>query len=192
MKHLIKSFVAAATALLFGGAAQAALTIDVLEFGDDVVLEVYGTLDTTGLVEAESIVSSGEGIRARAGHIFILDGRQPITVFQIPTPFSAFGVSDFIIGTASGDPFAIVGDRLWLAQEPLEDFMPGDVVNSVLTFTDMTIAMMGLNEGTTVFALTNDTITLNIGDVDGAVPVPAAALLFAPVLAGLAVRRRRA
>ncbi|NRA30662.1 MAG: hypothetical protein HRU11_10410, partial [Parvularculaceae bacterium] len=159
MKHLIKSCIAAASALVFGATAQAALTIDVLEVGGDVVLEVFGTLDTTGLTSFGDDGTGGAGIDASEGFISIIDGVQVVTFFELPEPLPAFGSSGFIAGIASGDPFALSSTSLALAPEPVDDFMPGDVVNSVLTFTNLTIALMGLDEGTTVLMLPNDTIT---------------------------------
>ena len=178
----------------FAGSAHGAITVDIAEVGDDVVLTYSGSLDLTGIIYADSDTNPGGGQAIAPERSSFVVGTTP--TIDIYTNLDDSGITVFGVGTdqiyadsSSGDLFAcmVFGSNYNL-------FVPGgyvfgSAISGTSTWNDTTIADMGLIPGSShVFTLPNDSFTVNIGS---SVPEPSsAALLGILTIGGLFTRRR--
>jgi len=181
LKKLITGAVSAAFAF---GAANAVVEVTVIETTTGVEFNYAGDLDLTGLPFLTSTFDDREAHFAAFGG-FISAGTD-VDQYDTETDFGPFGSLSGISGVAVGDAFAIYTDE---AIGVPEGYMSGDFLSGALLFDGETLASLGLFAGVfTTFLGNGDSIVMTIGGA-APVPVPAAALLFAPAL--LAMRKKR-
>ena len=180
-----------AALLATAGAAEAAVVINIVEVGANVVATASGTLDRTGLVQgtAQTIARGVRGTAPFVG-LGVRDGVDafltPLSGLSGPASFGS-GTTITIADVVTGSGFVFAGDRILVSTF----FLQGQTVNATARFNNRTLAGLDLTPGTYVFTAPNDTITVNIG---APVPEPAS---WAMLIAGFAcvggvLRRRQA
>lgn len=181
----------ALTALLVATGGQAALIVTAVESGGDVVLstEAGGSVDLTGLTfdgTFNTVASVNPGF-----NLFVIGGSSSS---QGADYYSAVGFPTGLGSGAATSPDTLSGDRLGFATSfggsiVLPDgYVSGSTLSTTATFAGETFSSLGLNTGSFVWTLPNDTVTLN---VQTTVPVPAAMWLFGSGLLGLIGISRR-
>lgn len=196
IRNAIISALAALTASLTG--AQAAVIITATEVGSDVVFEAAGSLDLTGMsldfvglagIAGNTIFPEPPG-GVVAPVVNINDGTSvdlysgftstPSSYGAGPSSSADFGSGSFSLqaGTANANVRVPTG------------YVSGDLLSAMMVFLNSSFASLGLAEGTYVWHLPNDMITLEIGG-DAVIPLPAPFALFLTGLAGIAAARRR-
>lgn len=183
-----------AWALLSIGSVQSAVLINAFEDSGDVKFVGSGSLNLTGL----TLDPLGQGVFAGSdGTIFASAGRLTFSLSNIDiyhgipaVPFGS-GATFHFSNSVSGDNFGFNSgsDNLGVPHQ----YASGDPLSFSMIFALATFASLGMDPGTYVWALPNDTITLVVGA--NPVPLPAALPLFASVLLGsgvLAWRKRKA
>ena len=180
-------------ALLGLTSTKAAVTVTVVEDGNNVVFTTTGSLSIIGLPPPGS-ASGLTGAVSAAG-----------SVLQFPTSASTVAMSTFSSGlesslpafgtggtfnpsSSSGTGWGVLGTTL---------FVPSDLdllddLQATMTFNGQSFTSMGLASGTYMATLLNtDTITLEIGTTlpPEVIPIPAALPLLATCLVGLAAVR---
>lgn len=182
---------ATAAAILFPSPANAALTINIVESGLDVIATASGSLLGTrpgagvsglqGLV-VPNVANLGFSPSSYTG---------PMDVAVITGP-SSWGPGSLSLATnSSGDLlYLVTGDEILVPP----GYVPGSPIAATDTFAGQTLATLGLTPGTYLYSVTLigvpvDTITVNVG---GGVPEPAtwAMMLLGFGGIGFAVRRR--
>ena len=163
--------------------SHATAIISAQEMGPDVVLELSGDLDLTGLsFQGTTTIDQGWVTPSIPG-VFFAPSAGPVVdmysyVGTAPAPISASGTTVF--STFAGDGFFVANDSVWVPQ----GYVSGDPLTAIMTFSGQSFASLGLVEGTYTWVLPADNVTFNV------VPEPSAALLLGLGLAGLAARRR--
>jgi hypothetical protein len=176
---------------------QAAVVVNVVQSGSDVVWSGDGTLNVSSLtLQGSGALLAGSDF----GEEFFLGadpGGFPAVSFygatgQVSAPGALFA-GDLFIQPQSG-----TGARFGIAIEAFNGqngpavtvpagYMSGGALSGTSTYANKTIAGLGLIPGTYVWEWSGDTLTLNIGQV----PLPAAPWLFATAFMSLAWRLRR-
>ena len=170
-----------------GSGAQAAVIWTFEESGGDVVSSHSGSLDIAGLSVFGSGFSETSMISGRAA---VLSGGLNTDVYSGLVGPASFGTAvTKTIGAGSGSVFGIVGDVGILVVDA--GYASGAAISGALNFAGESFASLGMTQGTFVFSLPNDTVTVQIGPTPAAVPLPAGGLLLASALAALGLRRRR-
>lgn len=170
-------------------AANAAVTINIVQTAGGVVATTSGSLDTTGLVSApdgtNSIFINGER--------FFFTGKGNTTVNAYAGLVGPF-FGDFTTNGASsssGTPFGfnLGNNRLYIMQ----NYVSGAAINAVTNYQFATLDSLSLYVGSYLYTIGSERITLNIGQAAAAVPEPATwALMLAGFgLIGFAARRRQ-
>lgn len=180
---------AAVAGLLMPVAAQAAITINVVEVGANVVATGSGSFTSPGVPNG-GLANYSITINASRGAVLV--GAQiPTNRYYILTPVRTFGTqSSFYFPVASaGDAFGVYGQdgALFLPA----GYVSGQSLSGSATYGNQTLASMGLSVGTYVFSSGTDTVTINIGANAGAVPEPVswAMMIVGMGMVGFAVRR---
>lgn len=202
MKKLFLSI--AATLGLITAPASAAVVVDIFDDGGDLVVNYSGSIDVTGLTLTGSASANGfaeigtllSGAPFQAGSVSVRNGFTNIFNGQITSGdlfFTANGTTDGLSFTTSGDTFGfsiIYGIQGSILLGP--SYVSGEQLSGSATFSGASIGSQSLIEGTHIFNLPNDVVTLNIGVTS--VPLPASVLLLLGGLGGLLClgRRRRA
>lgn len=175
--------------LYLTGGAQAAVLIEAVETGDDVIITGSGSYDVSGITRSSSndrvlagiladsaILNFGTGIQAYDFYTGLTFGPSSLGDggFRIPSSFTgnAFSLQNNFVGVAVGTT--------------------SGNVNFTATFLNQSFATLGLDVGTYEWAWNGDSATFIVGEVN-VVPVPATLPLLATALIGLglAARRRR-
>lgn len=170
--------------------AYAAAIINITESGSNVVAFGSGSLDTTGLItggssSATPTIGSNNGV--------VLIGNGSATTYVVPSKSLGNG-PDVAADSSTGSIFGVLGTRLYLP----ENYISLSQLGSTATFNNRTLAGLGLNTGSYVYRLPNDTLTINIAQgltvptPTGSVPEPSAWLMMVAGvgLLGAAMRRR--
>ncbi len=185
LKTLICAAVAAGAAS-FASTASAAVTIDIVQRGGDIVATASGALDLTGL----------KALGERDQHPWVIGSVGAITLgpdahgdsYITLTGPASFGPG-FLVGasSSSGDTFTLVGGN-GAVSVPV-GYVSGAPISSSDTFSGHTLADLGLTAGRYAFTAPDDTLTLNIG----AVPEPAtwAVMLLGVGMVGACLRISR-
>ncbi|MEM0928430.1 MAG: hypothetical protein AAGI89_03965 [Pseudomonadota bacterium] len=193
----------AAVGVVFAGTASAAIQVFVTQSSSfEVTAEFDGSLDLTDANLLRSGVRLGGGVNARFNALNFArpanTSSDSVDLYEVLT-FPSFGPGQDLTGSnnVSGDTFAI--NTTFISGSAIGSigvaagYQSGDQTSGSQTFVG-TIASLGFAEGIYEYQLPNDTVTLFVGDVapPDPVPLPGAAVLFAPaLLGGLALRRKR-
>jgi hypothetical protein len=172
--------------LLVVGSAQAAVIVTAVETGGNVVLSsAGGSLDLTGLTFVMSFTDVSGSIHPSNGQVYLDDGVGPLDTYSgsISGPLSFGGGAFTHASSGSGDSFGLRPGTgiVWVPG----GYVSGSALSGTSTWSGTTFASLGMNPGTYVWTLPNDTFTLNI------VPIPAAVWLFGSGLGLLGWIRRR-
>ncbi len=178
------------TLLLFGANSQAAVTIDFVESGGDVVATSSGTIITTGLTNPSELFTTsgyvaGTGTDASLSCVFLV-GTDPseadaffftnwtndnTDVCSIGTSQDASSGSGNFVGVFSRNGAT---DGIYIPN----NYVSGSPIAGTSTWAGATFASLGLIPGTYVFTFgagaEADSITLNIGGVVAPPPPPSA------------------
>ena len=187
MRKAIYGF-AAALAFSITTPAEAAITINFTEGGGDVVAVTSGTFDLTGLSLVDTVMIL-PGVTPNTGS-FSAVSTAVLRRYSGLTGPTNFGTGGFLTAlSGAGDPFYLSPTEGVVG---LEAVISGPL-SATTTWSNQTFASMGLTSGTYVFSTPADTIMVNIGPVDAAVPEPSSWLLmlFGFAAVGYSLRRRR-
>jgi hypothetical protein len=181
----------AAGAVCLPAPANAAVTINIVESGPGVLAIATGTLDLTGLTLVGPFSSSGA---IRGSTAFVSVGI-PLTVsgYSGLTGPSSFGSGSFFFASNSvGTPFAINGGGFVSPYVFVPTtYVSGSAIGGQAVWFGATFAALGLTPGQYDFTAPNDTITVNIGPVSGAVPEPSTWAMMLLGFGGIGFTMRR-
>ena len=165
--------------IMHNSVSHAAVTIDVVESGANVVATTTGTLNPTGLTFRAISSLGNNGMVYGSGLSIAHDGgiltgaAGPLGVYTLDTTV-VFSTGNLIAATSgSGDAVGFdsrnenttVPDNLYLPN----GYVSGTPISSTSTWALTDIATLGLIPGTYVVSWSSDSLTLNIG---GAAPPP--------------------
>ncbi|SIO13488.1 PEP-CTERM protein-sorting domain-containing protein [Parasphingorhabdus marina DSM 22363] len=173
MRILSSAIAFSAAAFALSSAANAAIIINIQESGSDVVGTATGTLDLTGLTDLGTIPIR-LAVRGTPGY-FGGGSNGAVQAYTGITGPANWGPGSLTDATSSsGDMFAFNprfsgSPRVFV---PI-GYTSNSAISSSSTFAGETLASLGLTEGTYLYNAPNDTITVIIGNVRGAVPEPA-------------------
>jgi hypothetical protein len=190
MRKLRLAVAVSALALSVPSGANAALTIVIEQSGADVIATTSGTFDQTGLVMGSTLMTPGLLLPSSGGFATVFATKRMWSGLTGPTSFGSNVVTPSFLN--SGDALLVSG---YDGQIGLPDgFVAGSSLSATTTFSNATLASLGLNVGTYVYTAPNDTVTLKIGVTTGAVPEPAtwAMMIGGFGIAGAAMRRKSA
>ncbi|NRA28986.1 MAG: hypothetical protein HRU11_01905 [Parvularculaceae bacterium] len=194
MKTLFTTIAVAGSALL--ASAHAGLMVNIEEVGSDVVLSVSGSFNPVGAGGVSVTGSRPSDTRIRAG--FSSDLIQFTDNTFAYEQFSITGPADFALDAVAVQTINPGVESFNFRLNPTASLLwvPIDYSGSELTenivFSATDLVALNLAAGTYNYSLMNgETVTLIIGDAVAPVPVPAAAMLFAPLAAGMLRRRKR-
>ena len=176
------------TAVLIPAAARAAVTIDIIEVGPDLLATTSGSLDLTGLT-FDFPVGNTPGIASFDA--FVATGGPGTNVeYEGFTGPSTWGSGNFApASSSSGTYFSVDGSLL--ALDVPTGYVSGSPISSTATWLGQSFASLGLIPGTYVYATPNDTITVNVGLRVAAVPEPATWAMMLVGFFGMALAIRR-
>lgn len=184
------AFLVTAAAIAFAApAANAAVTINIVETASGVVATTTGSINTAGLLN----VQPGTSNPAVRGSAFFFTGKANITEIGYGYIFGpTFGDTYYSLPSSStGTPFGfnLNNNLLFLAS----DYISGSALNATTTYQFSTLSSLELTVGSYLFNAGSNQITLNIGQAVAAVPEPATwAMMIAGFgMIGFAARRRQ-
>ena len=155
-----------------GGAGEAGIVLTATETTDGVVIQGGGTLDLNGAT-AGGTSSSPAGINP--SYSFVLTGStsgSPLDQCRTVTNGGSFGPGDRVFASsASGDAFGL-GFNGGVLVVPT-GYVSDSSLSGTATFASATFDSLGLNVGTYLFTLPNDTFTFQVGPAAVATPEPA-------------------
>lgn len=173
---MVKLMLAATVAVLgisTATAANAALIFSIDQVGGNVVSSGAGNLNTAGLTEPFN-GSPYPQISGSNGIVIVGDTAQVSrysNAFIGSAPSFSNGTQRIANG-ASGNTFGILAGLHFLYLPT--DYISGSALNGTATYSNQTLASLGLIAGSYVYSLNNsDTVTVNVGPVAAAVPEPA-------------------
>ena len=177
----------ALAAFSFAPSAQAGVIININQTGSDVVATGSGTLNVTGLTPIAEFIgaSIASGIEGTSSEVILGEG-DGIELWQGavgPGAFVASG-SGFFSNLESGPILGIQGVGGNLSTAP--GYISGTFLSSTDTWSNTTLAALGLIPGTYVYTWSSDSVTVNIGT-----PEPASTCLLGAGLLTLGLRRLR-
>ncbi len=177
----MKRFVALlCTLLLYGSLSQAAVTINVIESGGDVIGTSSGSINLTALSGPQSTFHNTGviiGTEVQAGvSIIIVGPSNTADLWTGTVPPAIFSTGDYFDDSFDGGSIfvgaAITASTSGIYLPP--GYVSGTPVDGTSTWTGQTFATMGLIPGTYVFTwgsgATADSLTINISSVDSTNP----------------------
>ena len=209
----LKSAGAVCLGLCLGGSASAAVIINVVQSGSDVVLSMSGSLSNLGTpaFTGSTNFSRGAGISITRppdyeylndDEFFLSKGG--ITTFSSYAPISVPGPSWGIDSGTLSSSFTSSLDYFYFGNNGLAtniSYLFGTAITGSATFNNQTLANLGLtNQGSYVYKFgsgaNTDTVTFNIGGSGGGggggeVPEPSTMAIFGLGAIGMAYRARR-
>ncbi len=188
---MIRTFLAGViAAALLAGQAAAAVVVNAWEAGGNLEFQASGSLDLTGLT-LSSTTGIAPGVNPTLAVISFGDGDKidfhTSAAIAGPASFGAGGPQS-AVKVAGGDDFYLYFDNKVVGVSP--GYASGDPIFTAMAILGQSIATMGMNPGSHVWTLPNDTVTLKVG-VAPAVPLPASLPLLAAGFGALAWRGRR-
>lgn len=164
---------------------------------NDVVMNIHGSFNTTGLSGTPAGTNDGNGFFASGLSAGVLS-RRNFTYYLINLTFNPvafpFGSGRFFTQASLGDTFAFGIQSLSTGFVYLaSDYQSGASLSATATFVDTTLAQMGLTVGKTAsfsYSAGSALGTVNL-QVLAAVPEPSALWLVGSVIGTELVRRRR-
>ncbi|MEM9838099.1 MAG: hypothetical protein AAF830_02985 [Pseudomonadota bacterium] len=182
--------IAAAAATALAATAQAKIEIVLDEVGNDLVFTFNGTLDLTGMMRIdESQEENRSGLGARFGSILSFPDGSLIDTYGAPS-LDAFGGrnSGPEAGISTGDAFGIFGDDVFGLPT---GYVSGDFISGTMMIENADFSTFSIVPGVYTRTFANGSgFVLLAGDVQ-AVPLPAGAVLAAPVVGAMVLRRRK-
>ena len=183
----------AGSLICFGDAAvKAAVIINAVESGPDVIFSYTGQLNLTGLSASESGVFPFSGIQPSSG-TFIVDGSYD--AYQFSGPFALFGDGATSFGIASvANGFSIVNLGAITEIRVPSGYTSNASLSGSVTFAGGSFSSLGLTPGSYTTTLPSDSITMNIGAVPAPLPLlglGAAAAFFRQLKRRIALGRKR-
>lgn len=177
---------AALAALCFSvGSADAAVTWDFEETASGVFGTLSGSLDLTGATSYRT----GPYSKALTPNYAVLSTGGDLSIFSGATGPKSFGTSNSKSPTVSGSLFYLYGAQGQYGVS--NSYVSGSALSGTMNFAGATLASLGLSEGSFVWTVPGDTITLNFRTATP-VPLPASLpLLLAALGTGALLRRRR-
>ena len=186
--------ITAALAMAFAAGANAAVTINVTEGGGNVIFTTTGSLDLTGAGSPGAIDFDTGFIPGGSNWYEASGSGRTVDTYTLTSFAGPFGTSTSFFHPPNltfGDNFFIWGQGGTIPEVGVPvGYLSGSPIDSGMVFDTATISGFTMIPGTYVYAIPNDTITLNIGVA--AVPEPE---IYAMMAAGLGlmgfVGRRR-
>ena len=189
-KALLPSLVAGSLICFGDAAVKAAVIINAVQSGSDVIFSYTGQLNLTGLGTPVFVGLPFSFIVPSSG-TFIAAGT--FDVYQLSGSFTPFGSGPIALGSASGGSgFAVVSSssELWV---PFGYTSNASLSGSV-TFAGESFSSLGLTPGSYTTTLPSDSITMKISAVPAPLPLlglGAAAAFFRRLKRRIALRRKR-
>lgn len=172
-------------------AANAAVTINITQSGNDVTLSASGTFDRALSSEIRGADNFRQSINS--GYSFLgLGTQQSVDVFGFSGP-GAFGSEESFTDVTSSSGTAIgfntTGPVFFISR----NYVSNTAISSSALFSGKTLASLGLSAGTYDYTSGQNKISLVIGQTVAAVPEPAtwAMMILGFGVVGAALRRPR-
>jgi len=204
-KTLLSCLVAGSSIFFGHSSASAAVIINAVQSGSDVVFSYSGSLDTTGFQpfgggDSSPAINPGAGwFRAGLG--------RGLLIFGINYPSDPYVLVPYGSGNQGIRPNSSTGDHFGLQQTGRGNsiFLPENYINYVggsggpnisgsMTFNGANFSDLGLSSGSYTTFLPNDTVIMNIGAVPAPLPLlglGAATAFSRQLKQRIALRRKR-
>ncbi len=201
-RKILPVFLLLTVGLWSAAPSQAAIIINMVESGSDVVATLSGSIDSlvgATLNQTGASTPNQNFVRASDAYFIFTDQTPPsfglYDSYDISTFPANFGSgADFSFATSSTAStsmlFRAPGPQIWIGQ----DYTLSTPVTGALTWSSATFTSLGVTEGTYVWDWGGDSMTLIIGAAPSPVPEPgtwAAAALLAGGAAFARWRRRK-
>lgn len=165
--------------------ASAAVIVSFQDSGSDVVATASGSLDLTGLTFQ---ITAPISPQVSGAAFFALGPTAFVAVYSGVTGPASFGSAlDTTANSGSGDAFGVLFNTGELLVP--ESYVSGAALSSSAQWNGESVASLGLTPGTYIYALPDDSITVQIGS---SVPEPATLWMLGLGCAVLLAARRRA
>ena len=186
----MKRFILALVLGAFCTLANAGVIFTAVESDGDVIISASGPLDLTGLILLGTFPGAAGQIEPTYNGIWI--GQS--------SPFDLYEGNILVPGTFGTGPITAgdthIGEVVGVSARPDDDryiltpngYLSGESLSASTVWSNATFSSLGITEGTYIWTLPNDTLTLHVG---APVPIPAAAYLFGSALGLLGWMRRK-
>ena len=154
-------------ALFYSSSTLALLTVNFYEQGSDVVAEVSGSLNVSGLTPSASGLTSGIGTDSSNSYFYVFGNILPAFQSSYPVTFTSgptFGPASSVPTSSTGNSVGINGTIPGVADELLlpGGYVSGSFLSSSSTFAGETLASLSLVPGTYTFTYSADSIVFNV------------------------------
>ena len=175
-------------------AANAAVVINVVESGSDVIFSYTGQLDLTGLGVSGSYGNGGGGYLVPSSGQFS-PGVGNYDIYSL-SPLTSFGSGSYTPSTSDTgvSKFGLI-DLMGTYLAVPQGYTSNSSLSGGSTYSSSTFSSLGLTTGTYTTSLPSDTITMNIGVAPVPAPLPllglgAAAAFSRKLKQRIALRRK--
>ncbi len=193
IKTILASGLCALSLLMTTAPADAVVTINITEEGNDVVARYNGTIDVDrSLLRATSITSTRADL-VTGGNAWFRSFINGYEAFANGGGFVGFGPGGAATATSnSGSTFGYLNTRLYLPR----GYVAGDLISGSMTFAGQTLDSLGIQDGLSVTKIltshNDDRIVLNTGSAAAPVPLPAGLPMLLAGLGAFGLLARRA